>query len=785
MNPSSALLQDLLREKKASQRASITRESDLSMNGRQVQSSPIAPPATGRPCRSDARRSSRLSKPNEMGIREMEEHISKIDKQNFDLKLEIFHRRQRNEALEAKAARAEELEAHNTELQQINDDLLQELEKRDAAVEEAVALICELEAQIEQLKVAQYSSVRPITPTLGNTSNVQAQTTDSGMESEAAGVHLHTPEPSRKSQRREDGSLFRSPSSLSATKTEAPKGMLHRSQKNGDGSATTLNTMSKPSMRSLRHVGSLLSQDEYPDTLDGDTFSLGARRLSLLSESSFISVYGEHKEKITPSNAGNGATRATSTEDSDGSFSRTLSPQEGRIRQWIQNRDHPASPGRKPTSSSKANAFTSIGEVLGPVKSTVSDARPRPSSTSLDIQQQEPALSMPRKAGHNPSFSGPIFGADVLPPTPGTMSTATLGGKSSSHSIVAERSFMDGTSRPTTGNTSILPDARAYRSDSGSHSTREKPSAYVAPAVYDDDTDIEVSDDEGHQDRADDHLSSAFKDGEDRLAHSSQASPFTGGFMTTSRAAGSNGSRRPALNSYATDMMFNGEDIHTIRPSRTISFPSPASTYRPARSNLPESSAQAGKPSEGRSNGSLSRTSSHQGTNSLKPPPLRRKQARPTPPLPRSTSLHSKLSQAPSQTLASRLFRRNPQPPSQLQPDTPAPEPSSRPPRPSSMYMRSTSSQLPSAAPPKVSRIARPGTAGASSTVDPVIAVRRQSGVFGFKLPTGGDGGQEGDSIGSGGTKNDEQQQSKRRSMGAFIGRSASLRLKEGFGRKK
>ncbi|KAL8710688.1 MAG: hypothetical protein Q9220_004706 [cf. Caloplaca sp. 1 TL-2023] len=783
MNPSSALLQDLLREKKASQRASTISGSDLAMDGRQVQSSPIAPPAVGRASKSGARRSSGLSKPNEMGVREMAEHISKIDKQNFDLKLEIFQRRQRNEDLEAKAAKADELQAQNVELQQINDDLLRELEKRDGAVEEAVALICDYEAQIEQMNVTIQSSMRPSTPDLNH---------DSGSRPQIARDSLHTPESNREHQRRHDDSLFRSPSPLKGTKTGASelKEMPLPSRKNEDRSSTTLGSMSKPSIRSLRRVGSLLSQDEYSEIPDGDTFSLGARRLSLLSESSFLSVYGENKGKITPSTAGKVATGATTAEENDGSFSRTLSPQESRIRQWIQNRDHPASPSRKPTSSNKPNTFSSIGEVLGPDRSFASSTRLLPSSTSLNRHDQEPTLASPPKPRNDSSLSGPMFGPDNLPPTPGTMSTATLGGKSSNHSIVAERSLMDGGTRPTTGNTSIMPDARAYRSKSERQLLQRKPSAYVGIAAYDDDTDIEISDDETHHDRAEDHLKGASRGGEHHLIPSSHVSPFTGGFMAASGGPGSNVSRRPALNSYATDMMFNGEDIDTIRPSRTrtISFPSPARTVQPALPVLPEPRQEPGKMINGHPHPDL-RITSQKGMTNLKPP-LRRKKARATPGIPRSTSLNSKLSQPPAQTLTSRLFRRNPQAPlPQSESDTAAPEPtssssSSRPQRPSSMYMRSTSSQLPSAVPSKVSRIARPGTAGGASAVDPVSAVRRQSGVFGFKLPGGGDEEEKVVPFGDG-LKDASQQQSKRRSMGAFIGRSASLRLKEGFGRKK
>lgn len=68
MNPSSALLQDLLRERKASQRAS--RISENAFYERQVQSSPIGPSAASK---THSRKTSGLTVPKEMGLREMEE----------------------------------------------------------------------------------------------------------------------------------------------------------------------------------------------------------------------------------------------------------------------------------------------------------------------------------------------------------------------------------------------------------------------------------------------------------------------------------------------------------------------------------------------------------------------------------------------------------------------------------------------------------------------------------------------------------------------------------------
>ncbi|MCJ1249182.1 hypothetical protein MMC30_006405 [Trapelia coarctata] len=156
-NPASSFLQDLLREKKAEGRR-LSRSDDLeSHNGsdfRKTQSSPVGPKF------SHSRRASgpgvrSVSIPKEMGVRQMEDYISKITKQNFDLKLELYYRRQRQETLEKQLKKMEVLEAENAEGLRINEELLQELEKRDKAIKEAVTMICGLEEKVERLEMAQ------------------------------------------------------------------------------------------------------------------------------------------------------------------------------------------------------------------------------------------------------------------------------------------------------------------------------------------------------------------------------------------------------------------------------------------------------------------------------------------------------------------------------------------------------------------------------------------------------------------------------------------------------
>jgi len=123
--------------------------------------------------RSTGRRASQLihqsMTPQDMGVREIEEHVSKLAKLNFDLKLEVYHRREKVEELERKVHLLEEslekslkekvelrsengrLRSDNKDLLDMNEELLGELETRDKAVDEAVDLICSLEERVDTL----------------------------------------------------------------------------------------------------------------------------------------------------------------------------------------------------------------------------------------------------------------------------------------------------------------------------------------------------------------------------------------------------------------------------------------------------------------------------------------------------------------------------------------------------------------------------------------------------------------------------------------------------------
>ncbi|KAI9932982.1 hypothetical protein AWENTII_004672 [Aspergillus wentii] len=200
VNPSSALLQDLLKEQRATRGSRGTASDDCdeyaprtpdrchSRANSQSKSLQHSHSRSQDDTSSEKKRkvnnalSSGLRQPREMGMREMDQYVSRINKQNFDLKLDIFHRMQQMATLEKKLERMEELEeeinrlhgledelqelrdaeSDNQRLRESNEQLRQELDKRDHAVTEAVELICQLEARVEELETGGSSS-RPST----------------------------------------------------------------------------------------------------------------------------------------------------------------------------------------------------------------------------------------------------------------------------------------------------------------------------------------------------------------------------------------------------------------------------------------------------------------------------------------------------------------------------------------------------------------------------------------------------------------------------------------------
>ena len=650
-NPSSALLQDMLREKKAqTQRVKKTYDFTSGQNhgldDRDIQSSPIASKSARDRSDAHSRRSSgvgvrSVTVPKEMGFREMEEYISKINKQNFDLKLEVFHRRQRNEILEAKLEKSRQLETDNEELQSINEELLLELEKRDVAIQEAVGLICELEAKNEELQMAVVrmdftqspNSSDPEPAKQENEIMPSSLSTISGTERNGPcpgiGVQTDPQAPSEHS--------LSAPDTLSppkATPARRVPSFMRDAKKSTNVLRSLYSSDGNASFVSLSRPVSLFSGDDDDDDMDRQMTN--SPRLSILSESGFSSIYGGHKDHTSSGTDDKGDVDEPSLSKMPSNSLQRNTQRESRLHRWLDERNMPRTPSPKRTADDKVS---SIDEVLSQVPMPSRD-RTSAEITSAGQQPEKRHAKQarsPEKRAASPSFAGPIFGAAILPPTPDTMSTATLDANSSTPSIITEKSLLDGTPYLANGYSALLPQSRPHTSSSINGS--------ASPGSLRDTTRQEMG-------------------------------------ARSDALSGSDAPPRPSLTFCVTDT-FSGESLSPAQASRTLSYPSPISrvrrlshqrspsSYRGSDSNSEKTINQS--PQERLSSGSTAQTTPTRRTarddhrsplssqEAIAPSPLTAlPQLAASPPTQRSSSLRSKIASRFSRSISNATRIPNP-----------------------------------------------------------------------------------------------------------------------------
>ena len=474
--------------------------------------------------------------------------MSKISKQNFELKLEVFHRRQRNEILETRLEKFQELEADNEELQSINEELLLELEKRDVAIQEAVALICELEAKNEDLQMAlikmdftqSSSTSNPEPVKQGNGIMASSLSTISGTKSSSpshrpdTGLQTDLQAPSEHSLSAPD--TLSPPQSRSARRLPS---FIRDNQKSTNVLRSMYSNDGNASFVSLARPGSLFSGEGDGDDDYLDRQMTNSPRLSILSESGFSSVYGGHKHQISSETDDRG-------EDVEPALPKIASgsptQRESRLYKWLDERNMPRTPSPKATTAT--DKISSINEILSEVsnssrvqnsaETTLASQDPREQRTPEKRHGKQARSPEKRTVAPSPSFGGAIFGSAVLPPTPDTMSTATMDANSSTPSIITEKSLLDGTHYPAMGYSALIPDIRPNTSDSS------KGSASPGSTRQD-------------------------------MSARSHARGISG----------SNAPTRPSLTPHGADMEFSAEYSAPTQASRTLSYPSP--TSRPRR----------------------------------------------------------------------------------------------------------------------------------------------------------------------------------------------------------
>ncbi|EGE04873.1 hypothetical protein TEQG_03715 [Trichophyton equinum CBS 127.97] len=467
VNPTSTLLQNLINE----QRASRGPRASSACEQHHVENSPQAPNTAGTTDQQEDSSSEKqrkinnalsagLKQPREMGFREMDQYVSKLNKLNFDLKLEVFHRTQQVSALEKKLEKMDELEEQvqhmelmdqelqelrateedNQRLRESNEELRSELDKRDQAVNEAVELICQLEAKLEALE-AQREEERPVTARPCSSDSTAAVFTSSSPRALTPKNKIILDVPERTSSRRDKRpSMSRSYSNqmdVHAQTPTPPPGAVRRPQRQpsflqGEDNSTS----------ALRNVY-MTDSDKSRTTFnafstrgtDDGTHEVESPRLSALSECSYLDppqspsdAYGPGRSKLKVNT--DIATAKVPVEDSPSPLdcSHNASKKQtglSRIEHWMQ-------PGGMETT-----------RISKPKETRQQDAILR---TPTNNQFALPGAKQSSK-GYNfepPSLVIPQYHSARLPPTPDTMSTtyADMRNKSNT-SIIAERSRYD------------------------------------------------------------------------------------------------------------------------------------------------------------------------------------------------------------------------------------------------------------------------------------------------------------------------------------------------------
>lgn len=559
----------------------------------------------------------------------------------------------------------EALETDNEEQQSINEGLLLELEKRDVAIQQAVNMICELEAKIEDMEMIAAMDIRP-SLTIQELEPRKQETQDAASPSTTSDVSRTSKDVSINPQSQPPPEI--SPSrvdTLSPNTAEVPRrvpSFLRDTRKSTNVlrslySTDEIHTNENLSSISLPRAGSLFSGEDDDDYLDRQT--MNSPRLSILSESGFSSVYGNRKDQLlSPPLEDNG--REDCIDEDNGiiperSSARTPSrpvqrdnQREARLHKWLGERDRPTTPTRTSPKAAAQDHFSSISEVLNhDPNPTPGQQRAENSLPDQDGRENRSPEKFRRKQARSsekrsmsPSFGGPIFGESILPPTPDTMSTMTLARNSSTPSVVTEKSLLDSGPLPAKRYLSLAPEGRPLTSDSDCSDVRGIP----------------------------------------------RVSSFTTG--KSMRELSHDMPTRPPLTTYATDTMYKGEGSSPTHASRTLSYSSPTGRSRRGSNQLSPTSSRSSagerhsnlSPQDWMSASSATVTPIKRNPKEVqhRSPPASQAPETPSPAdktqrtetdarLQRSSSLRSKVankisltpSQSPHQSVASRLFRRS------------------------------------------------------------------------------------------------------------------------------
>lgn len=323
----------------------------------------------------------------------MEKKIERI--QEMEEELEQMHK------LEEEVVELREAKKHNRSLQESNDQLREELHKRNQAVTEAVQLICQLEAKIDEIELGGRTSQASFTRLVldGPNATPRKQTV------------LEIPE--RTSSRR---ASLKSPETRTLNKVPS---FLRGSNDN----TPALRSLYAPEVNKSFSAMSELTKSESYNTMN-DILEPASPRLSVLSECSEL-YPPDTPTKWDQSDKLNIPVRKAASTESFDSYNPPVQrerTEDDEIDQWTEsNQDMPQTIVRRRMNRMSA------------------DASKIPTA---------PFHLYSAKAQGRPKLDESLFAGVKLPPTPDTMSTAHVAGRNGSNGSMAAASATHRSPKP-------------------------------------------------------------------------------------------------------------------------------------------------------------------------------------------------------------------------------------------------------------------------------------------------------------------------------------------------
>ncbi|KAH9886382.1 hypothetical protein F4778DRAFT_786773 [Xylariomycetidae sp. FL2044] len=273
-SPSSFLQEQIQRQRKAVGAKVLGKSSgDLSASSEHGdRDSPVRGSTNERTRNARSEGSHETLKEDGMGMKQMEKTISTLHKQNFDLKLELFHRRERQSALEERIERLEEAQREQNEM---HSQLIATMEMKDKAVLEAVQVIVELETKVANLVMEK--------------EKVKLVETDGQYRHSSPDVEYIEPDMVETPK----GRTF-SGSHLSGDDAKSLDRMPSFLSEHSEHTENLRNVVLGRSQSSLmHHTRNISASSADPSEIHRFT----SPSLSILSESSFLSIYGAKDER--------------------------------------------------------------------------------------------------------------------------------------------------------------------------------------------------------------------------------------------------------------------------------------------------------------------------------------------------------------------------------------------------------------------------------------------------------------------------------------------------------